>query len=62
MKIEKQPGDRTVYSTVINGKTVCATTTSGERGAQRIFEIIRSQNGVAKSAPMPLVLPATQHR
>jgi hypothetical protein len=62
MKIVEQIGNRTVYVATIGGREVRATTVNGAAGAERIFAAIRSQNGIAKSAPMPIALPATERR
>jgi hypothetical protein len=59
LKLEKRIGNKSVYSTFINGRKVQATTVSGEQGAMRIFDIIRAQNGVANSPAMALD-PTTQ--
>lgn len=61
MRVEKQIGNRTVYVTTIAGREVRATTVNGAAGAERIFAAIRAQ-GIAKSAPTPITLPATERR
>jgi hypothetical protein len=49
VKIERTVGSKITYSEVIGGRKVHATTTNGERGAARIFDIYRQTGGVART-------------
>jgi hypothetical protein len=54
MKIEGQIDDRTIYVDTIGGRERRAITAGGPQAAERIFSIMRQQNGFAKSAPVPI--------
>jgi hypothetical protein len=49
MKFERQIGNRSVYTDIINGRTVRATTVNGEQGAKALFEIMRKTQGTGIS-------------
>jgi hypothetical protein len=38
-----------VYVDFFNGREIRATTVNGKTGAEKIFAIIRAQNGIARS-------------
>jgi hypothetical protein len=52
MRIEKRDGDRCTYVELFNGREIRATTAGGPAAAEKIFAIIRKQNGVAVSPVM----------
>jgi hypothetical protein len=62
MKFESRDGTKCVYSEYIGGRTVRATTMNGAAGAEKIFAIIRKQNGVATSPGIRQDFPATRNR
>jgi hypothetical protein len=63
MKLESRVGTKSVYSEFIAGRTVRATTVNGAAGAEKLFAIIRKQNGVATSPGIPQNFPTTpRHR
>jgi hypothetical protein len=62
MKLEKRIGNKSVYTEVIAGRTVRATTVNGEKGAERIFEIMRKTNGIARSPSIAQDLATARHR
>jgi hypothetical protein len=49
MKLESRIGNKSVYVDFFNGRVIRATTVNGAAGAEKIFAIIRAQNGVARS-------------
>jgi len=53
MKLESRVGTKSVYTEYIAGRSVRATTVHGAAGAERLFAIIRQQNGVATSPGIP---------
>jgi hypothetical protein len=59
MKVESQDGRKITYVDIVAGRECRATTANGPQAAERIFAIIRGQNGVAKSGPAPIV-PTTK--
>ncbi len=59
MKLEKRVGNRSVYSTVIDGHVKRATTVNGEAGARRIFAIMQATHGVATAPATRMDLGAT---
>ena len=60
MKLESRIGDKCVYVEFFNGRQIRATTVNGPAGAQKIFDIIRAQNGVARSPAMTQDLTTTR--
>jgi hypothetical protein len=63
MKFESRDGTKCVYSEYIAGRTVRATTVNGPAGAEKLFAIIRQQNGVAASPGIRQDFPTTRrHR
>jgi len=62
MKFERRIGNKSVYVEFIEGREVRATTANGAAGAEKIFAIMRSQNGVAKSPAMRQDLAPTPRR
>jgi hypothetical protein len=62
MKLERRIGNKSVYLDCIDGREVRATTTNGPVGAEKIFAIMRSQKGVAKSPAIRQDLAPTPRR
>jgi hypothetical protein len=60
MKLESRMGNKCVYVDFFNGREIHATTVNGPVGAEKIFAIIRAQNGVARSPAMVQDLKTTQ--
>jgi len=54
MKLESRIGNKSVYVEFYNGRQIRATTVNGAAGAEKIFAIIRAQNGVARSPAVAL--------
>jgi hypothetical protein len=61
MKLESRIGNKSVYVDFFNGREIRATTANGAAGAEKIFAIIRAQNGVARSPAVMLDLTRTGH-
>jgi hypothetical protein len=49
MKLESRIGDKCVYVEFFNGRQIRATTVNGASGAEKIFAIIKAQDGMARS-------------
>ena len=60
MKLESRLGDKCVYVEFFNGREFRATTKNGPKGAEKIFAIIRAQNGIARSPSVALELRTTR--
>jgi hypothetical protein len=60
MKLESRIGNKCVYLDFFNGREIRATTVNGPAGAEKIFAIIRAQDGVARSPAMAQELTATR--
>ena len=61
MKLESRIGNKCVYVDFFNGREIRATTVNGKTGAEKIFAIIRAQNGVARSPAVAQDFATTQH-
>jgi hypothetical protein len=60
MKLESRMGNKCVYVDFFNGREIRATTVNGPLGAEKIFAIIRAQNGVARTPGMTQDLTVTR--
>jgi hypothetical protein len=61
MRIERRIGNKTVYLDFLNGREIRATTAGGPAAAEKIFAIIRAQNGIARGPAVTQDLTATRH-
>jgi hypothetical protein len=61
MRVEKQESNKVTYVDFLNGHRVRVTTANGPARAKRIFDFIRAQNGIGRSAAMAQDLKTTRN-